>query len=331
MPITQPFLNKAAAISFANTAEIDNFFARQNAHDFIDWFNTHVANIGFWGKSGSRAGISMANDSKAHERFDQLWSAENIRAMLGHNSISLLQFLSLQSIINNETGGSLLPLTERVGSKGHPGIAYAFDRIPGLKKSYNTLSGNKTCFQLFNDTHYNNAFLQLSLGSQLKNTTNTVWSGDAYPQILPTSTNPAATGYILEADFFKFRGRGYIQTTGRANYIKLVDFVMNYQGNNSIVNRIKTSWMQRSADRDVLTTVSSNVEWDDLFQASQTLIPAKSIAIHNISSGDYLGSINGANPAVAASTIRNVGKRISGADSYADLFIGRVTQIIELL
>jgi len=26
-----------------------------------------------------------------------------------------------------------------------------------------------------------------------------------------------------------------------------------------------------------------------------------------------------------------VGKRISGADSYANLFIGRVTQIIELL
>jgi hypothetical protein len=331
MPITQPFLNKAASISFAHTAEIDNFFARQNAHDFIDWFNTHVAHTGFWGKSGSRAGISMANDSKAHDRFDQLWSAENIRAMFGQDSVSLLQFLSLQSIINNETGGSLLPLTERVGSKGHPGIAYAFDRISGLKKSYNTLPGNKTCFQLFNDSQYNNAFQLLPLGNQLKNTSNAVWAGEAYPQILPVSTSPAATGYILEADFFKFRGRGYIQTTGRANYLKLVDFVMNYQGDNKVVNRIKTSWAQRSADRDVLATVSSNVEWDDLFQASHTLIPAKSIAIHNSLSGNYLGSINGANPAVAASSIRNVGKRISGADSYANLFIGRVTQIIELL
>jgi hypothetical protein len=331
MPITQPFLNKAATFSFTNTNEIDNFFARQNAHDFIDWFNTHVANIGFWGKSGSRSGISMANDSKAHERFDQLWSAENINAMFGKNAVSLLQFLSLQSIINNETGGSLLPLTERVGSKGHPGIAYAFDRISGLKKSYNTLPGNKTCFQLFNDGQYNNAFQQLSLGNQLKNTTNVVWSGEAYPQILPASTSPAATGYILEADFFKFRGRGYIQTTGRANYIKLVDFVMNYQGNNDTVNRIKTSWMQRTADRDVLATVSTNVEWDDLFQASHTLIAAKSIAIHNSLSGNYLGSINGTDPAVAASTIRNVGKRISGADNYANLFIRRVTQIIELL
>jgi hypothetical protein len=331
MPITQLFLNKAATISFANANDIDNFFARQNVHDFIDWFNTHVANIGFWGKSGSRAGLSMANDSKAHERFDQLWSAENIRAMFGNNSVSLLQFLSLQSIINNETGGSLLPLTERVGSKGHPGIAYAFDRIPGLKKSYNTLPGNKTCFQLFNDNQYNIAFQNLSLGAQLKNTTNNAWAGEAYPQVLPASTNPAATGYVLEADFFKFRGRGYIQTTGRANYIKLIDFVLNYQGQNNSVNQTKAKWMQRSADRDVLATISSNAEWDDLFQTSNTLIPAKSIAIHNSLSGNYLGNIDGTTPPLATSTIRNVGKRISGADSYATLFINRVTQIIELL
>ena len=331
MPITQPFLNTAATVSFANATDIDNFFNRQNAHDFIGWFNTNVANKGFWGKSGSRAGISMSNDSKAHDRFNQLWSGEGIQAIFGRISVSLLQFLSLQSIINNETGGSLLPLTEGVGSAGHPGIAYAFDRIPGIKKSYNTLPGNKTCFKLFNDAAYNNAFQNLPLGSQLKNTTDHVWEGEAYPQSFPASTNPAAAGYVLEADFFKFRGRGYIQTTGRANYIKLIDFVMSYHGTNSVVNNSRTNWVQRSNDHDVLATVSSNAEWDDLFQNSNTLIAAKSIEIHNSLSGNYLGSINAANPILAASTIRNVGKRISGAETYADLYISRVTQIIELL
>ncbi|MEO5562731.1 MAG: hypothetical protein ABIR18_04830 [Chitinophagaceae bacterium] len=333
MPITQSFLNKTSAVSFTSAAAIDTFFTRQNVHDFVSWFNTFVANKSFWGRSGSRAGVSMANDSKAHERFDQLWSPEGIKAMFGRNSVSLLQFLSLQSIINNETGGSLLPLTERVGRTGHPGIAYAFDRIPGIKKSYNTLAGNKTCFQLFNDVNYNKAFQNFALGTQLRNTTNNVWASEAYPQNLAiaTSTNPAVTGYVLEADFFKFRGRGFIQTTGRANYVKLVEFVMKYQGTNSVVNATKAKWAQRSTDSDVLATISSNAEWDDLFQNSNTLIPAKSIEIHNGSAGNYLGNINGTKPALATSTIRNVGKRISGADSYANLFINRVTQIIELL
>jgi hypothetical protein len=331
MPITQSFLNRAVQVLFKNAADIDNFFNRQNAHDFIGWFNMHVANKGFWGKSGSRAGVSMANDSQAHNRFNQLWSSEDIQTIFRGNSVSLLQFLSLQSIINNETGGSLLPLTERVGSKGHPGIAYAFDRILNLKKSYNTLPGNKTCFTLFNDSNYNTAFQNLPLGDQLKNTTDNVWAGETYPQIFPVSTNPASAGYVLEADFFKFRGRGYIQTTGRANYIKLIDFIMAYNGTNPVVNNTKMIWALRSGDHDVLATVSTNAEWDDLFQNSNTLMPAKSIEIHNSLSGNYLQKISGVNSTLANNTIRNVGKRISGSDAYANLFISRVTQVIELL
>ncbi|MEP7320013.1 MAG: hypothetical protein ABI921_14755, partial [Panacibacter sp.] len=229
------------------------------------------------------------------------------------------------------TGGSMLPLTERVGSSGHPGIAYAFDRIPKLKRSYNTLSGNKTCFTLFNDANYNNAFQNLPLGNQLKHTTNNVWAGEAYPQSVAVATNPAVSGYVLEADFFKFRGRGYIQTTGRSNYIKIIDFVMGYQGSNSVVNDTKNSWAQRSNNSDVLATTSTNSEWDNLFQNSNTLIPAKSVAVHNIASGNYLGNINGANTTAATNSLRNMGKRISGSDAYADLFTNRVKQIIESL
>ena len=331
MPITQSFLNSIASVSFTNATEIDRFFTRQNVHDFVSWFNTNIANKGFWGKSGSRAGVSMADDSRAHNRFDQLWSNESIQAMFGKNSISLLQFLALQSIFNNETGGSLIPLTERVGTRGHPGIAYAFDRIVGLKKSYNTLDGNKTCFSLFNDPNYNNAFQNLPLANQLKNTTNNVWAGEVYPQTISVSTNPASTGYILETDFFKFRGRGLIQTTGRSNYIQLIRFIMNYAGSNNTVNAVKIRWSQRSGDHDVLATVSSNTEWDELFQNSDTLIPAKSVDIHNRGGNNYLGKINGADPIIAANTIRNVGKTISGSNAYADLFISRVTQIIEKL
>ena len=331
MPITQNFLNKVSSVVFTNATDIDTFFNRQNTHDFVSWFNANVSNRGFWGKSGSRAGISMSNDTMAHDRFNNLWSPEGIKAMFGGNSISLLQFLALQSIINNETGGSLLPLTEKVGNAKHPGIAYAFDRIPNLKRSYNTLDGNKACFQLFNNVDYNNAFQNLSFGSQLKNTTNNAWSGEIYPLNFPISTNPASGGYILEADFFKFRGRGFIQTTGRANYIKIIEFVMNYNGSVETINKTKLRWLQLSNNKDVLATISTNKDWDDLFQNSNTLIPAKSISVHNNACGNYLGNINGANSSVAKNSIRNVGKRISGSDDYANLYISRVIQIIDLL
>lgn len=71
---------------------------------------------------------------------------------------SLMQFVCLMSIFTNEVGGDLVPIREKVGRPPrHPGIAYAFDRIEGLKRSYNTLAGNRTAFALFGDPAYREA------------------------------------------------------------------------------------------------------------------------------------------------------------------------------
>ena len=34
----------------------------------------------------------------------------------------------------------------------------------------------------------------------------------------------------------KFRGRGFIQTTGRVNYIELINFIQQYNGTNSTLD-----------------------------------------------------------------------------------------------
>ncbi|MBE7170231.1 MAG: hypothetical protein INR73_06555 [Williamsia sp.] len=332
MPLTPAFFSTISNVFFDDASDVDNYFVTKGGKDFITWFNTRAANKDNWGKVGLRDGLAIASDSMAHSRFNSLWSNESIQAVFGAGKISLLQFAALQSIIINETGGKLLPLTEAVGSAGHPGIAYAFDKIPGIKKSYNTLPGNKTCLQSFNDANYNKAFGKLPLADKLKNTASTVWAGEVYPQAsVPSSANPTMTGYVLEADFFKFRGRGFIQTTGRSNYAKLVSYVMSYTGKDPVITNVKASWSNLSHDTDTLASMSTNANWDDLFQKSSCLIAGRAICVHNESCGRYVQAISASDQSAAEKSLFNMGLRISGGKDYALLFQNRVMQLLNLL
>ena len=79
-------------------------------------------------------------------------------------STSKTHLPSLMSIVNNERGGSLKPVTERVGNKDNPFLAYAFNRISGIKKLYHTFTSNKTAFDLFHDKNTNNS-MEISISS----------------------------------------------------------------------------------------------------------------------------------------------------------------------
>lgn len=332
MSLSPPFIQTITTVPFSGSSDIDNYFIKTEGLDFISWFNTKVGGKGSWLTAGSTAPLSIAADTITRDHFNQLWSAESIATIFGASTMSLLQFAALQSIIINETGGSLVPRTEIVGSAGHPGIAYAFDAIPGLKRSYNTLSSNKNCFLLFNDPDYNGAFGSLPLGKQLMNTTDPVWKGDVYPQhTVPTSTLPSVTGYVLEADFFKFRGRGFIQTTGRTNYTQLIQYITGYTGSNPVLAGTKSKWNALAVSADTLASISSNADWDDLFSNSGCLVAAQAIALHNRSSGEYLENLDQAAENTIARLLYSMGLHISGADSYAMLFQNRVLQLLEQL
>lgn len=320
--ITDSFLTAINNIRFSNSAEVNVYFNSKTGMNFTTWFNTKMAQKDNWGPIPHHAGVTMLADTDAINRFNALWN--QIPVLFGSAPINLLQFVSLMSIINNETGGKILPKTELVGSPDNPGLAYAFNRIPNKKLSYNTLSTNKTAYDLFHDAVYKAQHGTLALGTTLKDTTNVAWKGEAYPPGIDSSTDPSKTGFIQEADFFKFRGRGFIQTTGRSNYRPIVDFISHYVGSNAIVNQYKAKWQGK--DADTICTISTNRDWDTLFMNTDLIIPSAAIHIHSVGGGNYLGKITLQHG--VDENIKNMGRTISGSGEYASLFYNRVLQII---
>lgn len=316
------FVTSALQTVFSDASIIDQYFVYQGAqHGFIDWFNTNLAKKGPW------SGIAIGKS--AQTGFKAAW--DRIPQIFGTSQINLLQFLSLASIMLNETGGTFMPIAERVGIKGHPGIAYAFDEISGLKASYNTGKNGWTAFHCFNDPDFIRAHGQKALGNTLANTTDERWKGKTYPDDMPTDVDPGVTGFIQEADFYKFRGRGLIQTTWRSAYKHLIEFVQNYSGNQPEILTRKTAWSGLTLDQ--AANVSSNADWDALFMHSDLEIPCVAIAQHNQHSGNYLnlsGKVEVLNGHDTGS-IWGMGKRISGSSKYSDLFRSRVMAMCNLL
>jgi hypothetical protein len=302
---------------FTFAEDVDDWSKRTLGDHFLPWFNANFAGKGPW-----KEVTAVLDTPQNRLGFHAFWN--NIGDLTG-GTASPFQFICLMSIFANECRADFTPKSERMGRAGFPGLSYLFDAIPGLKRSYNTLSGNKRAFDCFNSAAFNAAHREKPLANRAMNTTDTRWSGATYPRPdFPTDPTPGVTGYLLEADFMKFRGRGFIQTTGRANYDRLIDFVKNYAGENNTLDFFALTWRDRSGE-DV-ADASSNDDWDRLFAQSDLIIPAKAIGLHNVTSGDYLALSGDPDQAVF-----NMGKRISGGDAYANKFRDRVTQVIGLL
>ena len=338
---------KYRTTTFSSVSDIDAFFQKLGSKGFADWFNTKIAEKDNWltVSNGKVTGVKLKNPSN----WNKFWS--NYKIIYGRDNINLIEFLCLDSIVMNENGGLFSPVTEGVndiGSSGHPGIAYAFDSIPGTKVSYNTLDTNKKSLDLFSDSTYILAHGSKPFGSILKNTTNTAWSGTVFPTgfATPTPSSKAVdpsgipNTFITEADFFKFRGRGFVQTTGRGAYKPIISYVLSYTGNDSVILNVKKNWSQYGGNLDKIASASTNTQWDDLFQKTNSIVANYAVYVHNKSGGayakkgiDYLyidpsQSDNNLKDAIRKVALAIAGK---GAKKYADLFYARVMQQLTLI
>lgn len=324
---------------FTNSSEINDFFQTLGFGTFVNWFNSAIKSTNSWTKDYLGNSTNYTIDQTNWTIF---WN--NIPLLFGKNSINLIEFLCLNSIVVNETGGTFLSKRESVNSSSNsvaPGIAYEFN-AGGGKSSYNTLTGNFTAYQCFRDPKYISINGNKGLASILKNTTDTRWQGTTFPLGFSglsaadeTSSTGKSNGFLIEADFFKFRGRGYIQITSRPNYKNLVNFVLSYSGIDNSVIQIQNTWKKFGQNLDVILTCSQNSEWDSLF-----LNKNYSLALWSV--GNYLKThyrkplpINpDSEPSGLKSSILNFGASISGGDmnsKYPQLFYERVIVQLNLI
>lgn len=318
--LPETFAKSAARLRFRNSDEINEYFLSRHGAPFPDWFNANRRAALWDGKRIPAAGARS---------FAKAWN--NAELIFGERP-SLLQFLCLSCIMVNETGGTFEPISENFGYRGHPGIAYLFDAIPQIPKASYNRAPNLTAGFLFNDPDFIAAHGGLALADKLKNTSDPRWQGEIYPKAdFPTAGRLEVTGFILQADFFKFRGRGLIQTTWRPAYQKLIRFVQAYAGDQPVINKYKAWWGDMSAAK--AATVSDNEDWDDLFQKTDLVVASHAIALHNAGASRYLtlaadaAGLNGK----SGGSIYNVGLRVSGGAGYAAKFRSRVIELCEAI
>jgi hypothetical protein len=188
----------------------------------------------------------------------------------------------------------------------------------------------------FDDEDYWNAHRNLSPANAVRARSDLrpTWNGTSYPSAFSAALQPAApTAFIQQADFFKFRGRGFIQTTWRANYKLLVGFVQDYDGDDATIQQYKAEWTGKNPD--LVCTISTNDDWDALFQHTNLIVPCRAIGLHNETGGNYLNLATDLATLTAAISILGsffrMGLKISGSQSYATLFSNRVVQLLTTL
>ncbi|MEV8030652.1 hypothetical protein [Streptomyces sp. NPDC086182] len=325
-PPSDAVLTAANSVTFTDALSVEAWFTGNTGSDFPTWFAANVGGRGAWSAATCRSDVTTVNN---FERLMDLISAiygPTIDAPQSSVAITLPQMLSLAAIAINETR-TFVPIAE-MGS-----LRYMFEpNAASGKASYNVKPDlqNRTAASLFQDPDFQSAHSG-ETKPQGFNASDPAWASTAWPTGMPANPQDPRSAYLRQADFWKFRGHGFIQLTGRVWFRNLLQQIRAYSGGQPVIGQFSQAWA--TGNPDTLLTRSTDADWETIFTGSDLVGAALGVRAHTSSLNATL-ALSSSSPATlrasGSGSLFAVGRAMNGS-AYGMTFQRRVFQMLNAL
>ncbi len=353
-------------LEFANTNELEQFFKQYNTQGFVGWFAKEFGNSPLFTDTpeievGDSSPVETGGDIKDDEgatveinrqRWSKVWNSISVMyndvrsgdtTNASKTKVNAIEYLAMNTLIYTLVGTNFKPVADSM-------------TLVDTFAAYNTQNFNKTAFKVFNSDEYNSKFDNQPFAALLKDTSDTSWETNVFPVgfsggDVEKEISVTNNGYITNADFYKFRRRGYTPMIGREEYLNIINFISNYKGDNAVLKRFNEEWSKttESINENIEVTqevkntnknkntrayISQNSEWDKIM-LDNDINPAVIASISNYffgKSSEHVFDSSRAEDKVLKS-IENIAKAVKKdiPDFDTTQYIKRVKEQIEFL